>query len=85
MAESSEGWNVDYQIIPGAHRLRGIVKAVRRGVCFLPPSEGYPSEYPKHPERLGREVAQLAQQPMPGEIGGVEVIDYRAAANQVVN
>ena len=53
MSESSPGWNVDYEIIPGAHRLRGIVRNITKRVAYLPDSVGYPSEYPKHPERRG--------------------------------
>ena len=77
MAETSPGFNVDYEIIPGANRLKGLVQNITRRVVFLPPSEGYPSEYPKHPERLVKEP----QLPLPGEVGAVEVIDFRAAAS----
>lgn len=51
MSESSPGFNVDYEIIPGANRLKGIVRNITKRTVFLPPSVGYPSEYPKHPER----------------------------------
>lgn len=77
MAETSPGFNVDYEIIPGAHKLRGIVRNITSRVCFLPPSEGYPSEYPKHPERRGGAAMLDAaldvapQLPFPGEVGGV--------------
>ncbi len=81
MAETSPGFNVDYEIIPGSNRIKGIVRNITKRVVFLPPSEGYPSEYPKHPERL----VQEPQLPFPGEIGGVEVLDYRAAANDIIN
>jgi hypothetical protein len=82
MAETSPGFNVDYEIIPGTHAIRGIVRSIKRGVCFLPPSKGYPSEYPKHPERrngaAGMLDAELAKRP--GEIGGVAVQGFGAAS-----
>lgn len=82
MAETSPGWNVDYEIIPGAHRLRGIVRNITSRVCFLPPSEGYPSEYPKHPERR----VEPQQLPLPGEIGAVPTkATLLAEANAIIN
>jgi hypothetical protein len=96
MTEMSPGWNVDYEIIPGAHKLRGIVRNITSRVCFLPPSAGYPSEYPKHPERRGGAAMidlaheeRDAQLPFPGMVGGVltepTLLDVRAAANEAIN
>ncbi len=87
MAEMSPGWNVDYEIIPGARRLRGIVRNITSRVCFLPPSEGYPSEYRDYPGKKGAAVMLDAaldeppQLPFPGQIGAVEVLDFRATAS----
>lgn len=88
MAETSPGFNVDYQIIPGANRIKGIVRNITKRVVFLPPSEGYPSEYPKHPERRGAAAMLDAalDQPVPGEIGGVPArATLLEQANAIIN
>lgn len=77
MAESSPGWNVDYEIIPGANRLRGIVRNITQRVVFLPPSEGYPSEYRDFPGK---------HEPVPGEIGAVPTrATLLEEANAIIN
>jgi hypothetical protein len=89
--ETSPGFNVDYEIIPGAHRLKGIVRSITKRVVFLPPSEGYPSEYPKHPERgaaamLDAALDQAPQLPFPGEIGSVPTrATLLDEANAIIN
>lgn len=93
--ETSPGWNVDYESSPGAHKLRGLVRNITSRVCFLPPSLGYPSEYPKHPERLGgaagmldaaSEQAQLPFPDRPGEIGSVPTrATLLDEANAIIN
>jgi len=83
--ETSPGWNCDYEIIPGAHRLRGIVRNITKRLVFLPPSEGYPSEYRNYPGKGAAAMLDAALDPKPGEIGGVEILDYRASANDIIN
>lgn len=68
MAETSLGFPVDYEIVRGARAVKGLAARVRAFVS-LPSAEGFPSEYPKHPER--RDVVDPPQLPFPGEIGGV--------------
>lgn len=77
MAETSPGWNVDYEIIPGTRFVKGVMASVKKHIAFLPPSEGYPSER--------RHIPEPQVDPVPGEIGSVAVLDYRAAANDIIN
>lgn len=87
MAETSPGWNVDYEIIPGERVVRGVIRTFKKAFTYLPPSEGYPSEHRDYPGKRGAAVMldaaldQAPQLPFPGEVGGVEVIDFRAAAS----
>lgn len=83
MSETSPGFNVDYEIIPGANRIKGIVRNITKRCVFLPPSEGYPSE---RANRGGAPMLDAAMpEPAPGEVGGVEILDYRAKANDIIN
>lgn len=82
MSESSPGWNVDYEIIPGAHRLRGLVQNITRRVCFLPDSVGYPSEYPKHPERLSDQ--QIGHAVMTGAMTAEEAFGVSATGAEAM-
>lgn len=90
--ETSPGFNVDYEIIPGAHRLKGIVRNITKRVVFLPPSEGYPSDHRDYPgkrgaaEMLDAQLDQAPQLPFPGEIGSVPTrATLLDEANAIIN
>lgn len=89
MAESSENWNIE--IIPGARRVRQATAFVKRIAMLGTQTELCLSGHivdrvdTGAAAMLDTALDEPEQLRIPGEIGSVAVLDYRARANDIIN
>lgn len=85
MSEVSQNWNIE--IIPGARRVRQATGFVKRIAMLGTQTELCLSGHivdrvdTGAAAMLDQVLDEPAQLPFPGEIGGVEVLDFRAEAS----
>ena len=85
MSEASQNWNIE--IIPGARRVRQATGFVKRIAMLGTQTELCLSGHivdrvdTGAAAMLDEALVEQPQLPLPGEVGGVEVIDFRAKAS----